>query len=166
MKKAVYAGSFDPITLGHLWMIKEGLKLTDQLVVAIGTNPDKNFMFSVESRLAMLKACLPDDERLSLDSFNNMYLVNYAQSIGADCIIRGIRSDVDYEYERVMRHINADLDSRITTVFLMPPRDFADVSSSIVKGLIGPDGWQEMVKQYIPEPVLEVLIKEHASQNS
>ena len=145
MKKAVYAGSFDPITLGHLWMIEEGLKLTDQLVVAIGNNPEKSYMFSVESRMEMLKACLPEDERLSLDSFDNMYLVNYARSIGADCIIRGIRSEVDYEYERVMRHINSDLDDSITTVFLMPPRDIAEVSSSMVKGLIGPDGWQDTV---------------------
>jgi pantetheine-phosphate adenylyltransferase len=160
MKKAVYAGSFDPITLGHLWMIEEGLKLTEELVVAIGVNPDKSAMFSVESRMEMLEACLPKDDRLTLDSFDNMYLVNYARSIGADCIIRGIRSEVDYEYERVMRHINSDIEKRITTVFLMPPRDIAEVSSSIVKGLIGPDGWQEMVKHYVPKPVYKYLIND------
>ena len=158
MKKAVYAGSFDPITLGHLWMIEEGLKLTDQLVVAIGINPEKNYLFSLDDRLEMLKACVPEDDRLSIASFDNMYLVDYARSIGADCIIRGIRSEVDYEFERVMRHINSDLDPSITTVFLMPPRDIAEVSSSVVKGLIGPEGWQAMVKQYIPEPVFQYLI--------
>lgn len=158
MKKAVYAGSFDPITCGHLWMIEEGLKLTDDLVVAIGVNPDKKYMFSLESRLTMLNASLPTDDRLTVASFDNMYLVNYARSIGADCIIRGIRSEADYEYERVMRHINSDMDHSITTVFLMPPRDIAEVSSSVVKSLIGPDGWKEMVKQYVPSPVYEHLI--------
>jgi pantetheine-phosphate adenylyltransferase/8-oxo-dGTP diphosphatase len=74
-------------------------------------------------------------------------------------VLRGIRSESDYEYERTMRHINSDLDRNICSVFLMPPRDIAEVSSSMVKGLVGPDGWQEVVRKYVPEPVYRRLLE-------
>ncbi len=75
----------------------------------------------------------------------------------ADYILRGIRSSNDYEYERVMRHINGDMAPEITTTFLMPPRDIAELSSSMVKSLIGPDGWEQSVRRYVPAPVFEAL---------
>jgi len=77
-------------------------------------------------------------------------------------ILRGIRSESDYEYERTMRNINGDLGSGICTVFLMPPRNIAEVSSSMVKGLVGPKGWQRVVRKYVPEPVYRQLIKARA----
>jgi pantetheine-phosphate adenylyltransferase len=121
MRKAVYAGSFDPPTNGHVWMIQEGLKLFDDLTIAIGINPGKTYTFSVEERIALLKASLPSNEHLQISDFENRFLVDYAQGIGAQYILRGIRSENDYEYERVMRNINADINSNITTIFLMPP---------------------------------------------
>ena len=141
MKKAVYAGSFDPPTNGHLWMIQRGLEIFDTLVVAVGSNPSKNYTFSIPDRLSLLQESVPSCERLVFDHFDNRYLVDYAQSIGAEYILRGIRSAADYEYERVMRAINGDLKPDIQTVFLMPPREIAEVSSSMIKGLIGPVGW-------------------------
>jgi pantetheine-phosphate adenylyltransferase len=75
-------------------------------------------------------------------------------------VLRGIRSSGDYEYERVMRHINADMAPEITTVFLMPPRDIAEVSSNMIKSLIGPDGWEDIVRRYVPEPVFAMLAKQ------
>ncbi|MEQ8189763.1 MAG: hypothetical protein ABRQ39_17475 [Candidatus Eremiobacterota bacterium] len=81
-----------------------------------------------------------------MDSF----LVRYVESIGANYILRGIRSENDYSFERVMRNINGDMNSDITTLFHIPPREIAEVSSSMVKGLIGPDDWRSVVKKYVP----------------
>ncbi len=157
MKKAVYAGSFDPPTNGHLWMIQQGLEIFDTLVVAVGSNPSKNYTFSIPDRLELLSESVPSCERLTFDHFDNRYLVDYAESIGAEYILRGVRSASDYEYERVMRAINGDLKPSIQTVFLMPPRSIAEVSSSMVKGLIGPEGWGNTVRRYVPEPVFQKL---------
>ena len=159
MRTAVYAGSFDPPTNGHLWMIEHGLELFDHLYVAIGSNPSKSYTFSVQERMEMLKASLPSCERLTISHFDNRYLVDYAQEVGAKYILRGIRNQNDYEYERVMRHINGDMAPDIATTILMPPRSFSEISSSIVKGLIGPDGWQDIVRRYVPQPVFEQLEK-------
>lgn len=157
MPTAVYAGSFDPPTNGHLWMIERGLELFDRLIVAIGNNPAKSYTFSIDDRLRLLRASIPSCERLLIEHFDNRYLVHYAREQGAEFILRGIRSADDYEYERVMRHINADLAPAITTTFLMPPRDIAEVSSSMIKGLIGPSGWQDTVRRYVPAPVFDAL---------
>jgi pantetheine-phosphate adenylyltransferase len=157
----VYAGSFDPPTLGHLWMIENGLRLFDQLIVAVGVNPDKKSSFSVEERVSMLRDSAGRNSRLQVRSFSNRYLIHYAQEVGATHILRGVRSVGDYEFERGMRNINSDLDSKICTVFLMPPRDIAEVSSSMVKGLVGPRGWQRMVRKYVPRPVYERMLKRY-----
>ena len=157
MRTAVYAGSFDPVTNGHLWMIEHGLELFDHLYVAIGSNPSKSYTFSTAERMEMLRGSIPSCERLTIDSFDNLYLVDYAQQVGAKYILRGIRNQNDYEYERVMRHINGDMAPDITTTILMPPRKYSEISSSIVKGLIGPDGWEDIVRRYVPPAVFEKL---------
>lgn len=162
MKKAVYAGSFDPPTNGHLWMIQRGLEIFDNLTVAVGSNPSKSYTFSIPERLELLQQSVPSCERLMFDDFHNRYLVNYAEEVGADYILRGIRTADDYEYERMMRAINGDLKPRIQTVFLMPPREIAEVSSSMVKGLIGPEGWEDTVRRYVPGPVFKHLKDYHA----
>lgn len=157
MRTAVYAGSFDPPTNGHLWMIQRGLELFDRLIVAIGSNPSKRYTFTVDERLALLRASVPSCERLTIAHFDNRYLVHYAREQDARFILRGIRSPADYEYERMMRHINNDLAPHVTTTFLMPPRDIAEVSSSMVMGLVGPEGWEDQVRRYVPEPVFAAL---------
>jgi pantetheine-phosphate adenylyltransferase len=157
MRTAVYAGSFDPPTNGHLWMIEQGLELFDHLYVAIGSNPSKSYTFSVDDRMEMLAESLPSCERLTISHFDNRYLVDYAKQVDAQYILRGIRSPGDYEYERVMRHINGDMAPEITTTFLMPPRDIAELSSSMIKGLTGPDGWESIVQRYVPAPVMQRL---------
>jgi pantetheine-phosphate adenylyltransferase len=156
-KLVVYAGTFDPLTIGHLWMIEQGAALSDKLIVAIGINPEKRCMFSVDERLEMLRQSVKQFPNVEVSSFTNQFLIAYAQSVGAQFVLRGIRTESDYEYERVMRNINGDLNSGITTIFLMPPRGIAEVSSSMVKGLIGPEGWETVVKGYLPEPVFEKL---------
>ena len=153
MKKAVYAGTFDPITNGHLWMAKEGARMFDRLVVSIGENPKKTCTFSLEERLDMLKKTLKEFRNVKVDSYSNQYLANYATSISAEYLLRGIRTEGDYQYERTMRHINSDMNSDIVTVYLMPPREIVEVSSSMVKGLIGPEGWEDAIRSYVPEYV-------------
>jgi pantetheine-phosphate adenylyltransferase len=159
MRIAVYAGSFDPPTNGHLWMIERGLELFDRLIVAIGTNPEKSYSFSVADRLKLLGLSLPPSDRMTIAHFDNRYLVDYAKEQNAAYILRGVRTSDDYEYERVMRHINADLAPDVTTIFLMPPRDIAELSSNMVKSLIGPAGWENTVRRYVPPPVFEALAK-------
>ena len=155
----VYAGSFDPPTEGHMYMIRKGSQLFSKLVVALGTNPDKHYTFSPEERLAMLRACTKEFANVEIEHFVNLYLVDYAKSAGAQYILRGIRGQDDYEFEHAMRNVNEDLDPSITTVFLMPPREICEVSSSFVRGLVGPKGWEEVIKPYVPPPVYEKLLQ-------
>lgn len=157
-KTAVYAGSFDPVTNGHLWMIQESCKIFDKVIVAIGENADKNYTLSLDYRIELLHSITNRFHNVEVTHFNNQFLVNYAKSIGANFIVRGIRNYTDYEYEKSMRNINSDLAQEVTTVFLMPPRHFAEVSSSMVKGLIGSEGWEKIAQKYLPKVVLEKII--------
>jgi pantetheine-phosphate adenylyltransferase len=157
----VYAGSFDPLTVGHQWMIQEGVRLFEHLIVSVGINPDKKNTFSLEDRLAMLRESCRQFCNVEVASFSNLYLIDYAKSVGASHILRGIRSAGDYEFERTMRNINGDLDPKICIVFLIPPRDIAEVSSSMVKGMIGPTGWRRIVRKYVPAPVYRQLLQLH-----
>lgn len=158
MRRGVYAGSFDPVTNGHLWMIERGVELFDEMIVAIGENPDKRYTFSLQERLAMLRETTAHLQNLRVEVFENRFLVDYAREQGANYIVRGIREAADYEFERKMRYINADLAPHVDTVFLMPPREIAEISSTMVKGLVGPQGWKEVVGQYVPQPVFERLM--------
>jgi pantetheine-phosphate adenylyltransferase len=157
----VYAGSFDPPTIGHTWMIEQGVSLFDRLIVAVGINPEKKYTFSLEARLEMLRDSVKNYRNVSVASFSNLYLIDYAKSAGASHILRGIRSESDYEFERTMRNINGDLDPEICTIFLMPPRGIAEVSSSMVRGLIGPTGWKKIVRKYVSESVYQKLLEHH-----
>ena len=161
MKRAVYAGSFDPPTNGHQWMIREAVNLFDELILAVGINPEKHSTFNAEDRAQMLRDITGDLKNLRLEQFGNQFLVDYAKEIGANYIVRAIRSATDYEYERTMRHINADLHPEITTVFLLPPREFAEVSSTMVRGLIGPKGWEDIIHRYLPEAIYHKMVAYH-----
>lgn len=159
MKRAVYAGTFDPVTKGHLWVIEQAASVFDELIVAIGVNPEKRTLFSVEQRLEMLQASLLGYTNVRFSSFENQYLVDYANEIGARHMVRGIRNIQDFGYEQVLRNINADRAPEVTTVYLMPPRELGEVSSSMVKGLIGPVGWKELLERYVPMPVMKAFLE-------
>jgi pantetheine-phosphate adenylyltransferase len=159
MTLAICAGSFDPLTVGHLWMIEQGVELFGALGVAVGINPDKRALFTPEERVGMLRRSTAHLPGIRVDSFTNRFLIRHAESLGARFILRGVRNESDYVYERAMRNVNGDLAPGITTVFLMPPRAMSEVSSSLVKSLIGPEGWQAIVKSYVPAPVFEKLLE-------
>ncbi len=162
---AVYAGTFDPVTVGHLWMIKTGATLFDKLVVAVGTNPDKRCHFSIKDRVDMIKESIPGYSNVTVDKYQNRFLIKYAESIGAKFILRGIRSTADYEYEKSISYVNRHLNAEIETVFLLPPREMIEISSSAVRGLIGPEGWEDVVGKYVAPCVLERLILDRNSRS-
>ncbi|MDO4640894.1 MAG: pantetheine-phosphate adenylyltransferase [Neisseria sp.] len=161
IRRAVYAGSFDPPTNGHLWMIREAQAMFDELIVAIGINPDKKSTYTIAERYAMLDAITNEFPNVRIHSFENRFLVDYAHDVGAKFIVRGIRTASDYEYERTIRYINSDLQPEIITIFLMPPREFAEVSSTMVKGLVGPIGWQKTIRRYLPDAVYDKMLADN-----
>lgn len=158
-RRCVYAASFDPITNGHLWVVEQGERLFDELIVAIGTNPDKRYAFSIEERRGLVRAALADRPNVTVETYENRFLVEYARSRGAEFVLRGIRTELDYQYERSMKYINSDLDAGVVTLFLMPPREIAEVSSSVVKSLIGLNGWEEVLAKYVPPPVHAAFVE-------
>lgn len=158
--RAVYAGSFDPPTNGHIYMISQGSRLFDELVVAVGVNPDKKYRFSLEDRMSFLNEITKGFPNVRVTSFSKKYLVHYAEELKADALLRGIRNSQDLIFEQAMRNVNSDMNPDITSVFLMPPRHLVDISSSFVKGLVGPEDWQDLVARFVPEVVLKALIEQ------
>jgi len=162
--RGVYAGSFDPLTNGHMYIIGEGSKIFNELIVAIGINYQKKYTFSLEKRLYLLKESTKHLTNVRIDSFGNKFLIKYAEEMDCSCIIRGIRSESDYEYERTMRNINGDLNKDISTIFLIPPREIAEVSSSIVKGMVGTESWEEIVQKFVPAPVYDTFLEKFSNE--
>ena len=161
-KIAVYAGSFDPPTNGHLWMIEQGSKMFDQLIVAVAVNPEKKYSFDIDQRFDWLQEIVgpfATHYGAELCTIGDSFLVDFAQQMKASYILRGIRNEGDFLYERSMRNVNGDLHPDIQTVFLMPPRNLCEISSSLVKGLVGPRDWRRIVRNYVPECVFRGLEK-------
>ena len=136
MRRAIYPGSFDPVTNGHLDIIQRGCKLFDEIIIAVLVNPDKTPFFSVKERCDILREVLKDIERgeckLTVESFEGL-LVQYAADRKAHAIVRGIRAISDYEYELQMALMNRRLEPNIETVFMMPAETYSYVSSRLVK---------------------------------
>src|SRR5689334_15916848 len=136
MRRAVYPGSFDPVTNGHLDLVERGCKLFDEIIVAILSNPEKEALFSIEERREMLEASIKGLDqsscRVVIDDFQGL-LVHYAAGRQAHAIVRGIRAISDYEYELQMALMNRRLEPRIETVFMMAAEAYSYVSSRLVK---------------------------------
>jgi pantetheine-phosphate adenylyltransferase len=131
-RTGVYAGSFDPITRGHEDLIKRSLQFVDRIVVAVATNVSKQPMFTLEERVAFIRAALGDDARVEVQQFNGL-LVDFARSLGASLIIRGLRAVSDFEYEFQMALMNRHLAPGLETVFMVPSLDTTYISSSLVR---------------------------------
>ncbi len=154
---AVYAGSFDPPTKGHVWMIEHASAMFDRLIVAVARNPEKSYTFDLALREKWLREVSAGFSNVEVATLENEFLAHYARDRGARFMVRGIRNEDDYQYERAMRYVNADLAPGLTTVFLMPPRELCEVSSSFVKGMVGPSGWEPVVRGYVPGTVYEYM---------
>ena len=157
-RTAVYAGSFDPPTNGHLWMIQQGAVLFDELVVALAVNPDKPSFFSREERLAVLREMLADlPGNVRVEAVSQGFLVDFAKEVGANYLLRGMRNTIDFEYEKPMARMNARMEPDIQSVFLMPPSELEEVSSSYVRGFVGVSGWERWVKACVPPCVYRLI---------
>ena len=163
MRRAIYPGSFDPVTNGHLDIIERGCKLFDEIIVSILVNPDKQPFFTVEERFQMLNEVLPSiiqgGCKVRVDSFQGL-LVNYAVAQQANVIVRGIRAISDYEYELQMALMNRRLEPGIETVFMMPAETYSYVSSRLVKEVFQLGG---AVEGLVPS-VVEKRMKEKMRQ--
>ncbi len=157
---AVYAGSFDPPTNGHLWMIRQGAALFDELVVALAVNPDKMGFLDMEQRSELLQIMLRDlPGNVRLEIVQHGFLVDFAHQAGARFLLRGLRNTTDFEYEKSMARINAMMEPDIQSIYLMSPSEFEQVSSSFVRGFTGASGWERWVKSFVPTAVYEAILE-------
>ncbi|NJM65736.1 MAG: pantetheine-phosphate adenylyltransferase [Acaryochloris sp. RU_4_1] len=146
---AVYPGSFDPITLGHLDIIERGCQLFEKVIVAVARNPNKQPLFSIQQRLAQIQTCTQHLANLELDTFDTL-TVTYAQKRKAQVLLRGLRVLSDFEYELQMAHTNHSLSSQVETVFLATSNEYSFLSSSLVKEIAKFGG---LVSHLVPENV-------------
>ncbi len=153
MKKVIYPGTFDPVTFGHIDIIKRSVELFDRVIVTVAKNPGKTSLFSVEERVDMLKESLKEYDRVEVYSFNGL-VVEHAREVGAVGIIRGLRAVSDFEYEFQMALMNRKLDGELTTIFLMPHEKFTYLNSTIVRNLAQ---FQGDVSDFVPEIVVKKL---------
>lgn len=163
MSVGIVAGSFDPITNGHTWVIAQAATLMNKLYVVIGVNPTKKYRFSVDQRRDLIAKTLRAEltaeqfSRIELVYLENELLINFATQVGANFIVRGIRNAEDFSYESQLRLVNRKINPAIETLFLIPPVELTEVSSSTVKGLVGFTGWESIVGQYVSPVVLEAF---------
>ena len=150
---AVYAGTFDPVTYGHIDLIERGRRIFDRLILAVAESRDKNPLFTLEERVEIIKEVVKDFQNVEVDSFGGL-LVDYVRSRKANVILRGLRAVSDFEYEFQIVLTNRKLDREIETIFMMPREEYSYTSSHILKEIVrlGAD-----VKAFVPPHVQEKL---------
>lgn len=155
MRIGVYPGTFDPVTLGHMDIIRRGAKLVDKLVVGVTTNPSKSPMFTLEERLAMVRRETADmGDRLEIVAFDSL-LMDFAEKMGASIIVRGLRAVADFEYEYQMAGMNQQLNNRVETVFLMADVALQPIASRLVKEIALYGG---AIERFVPERVVQEVV--------
>jgi pantetheine-phosphate adenylyltransferase len=153
MKKAIYPGTFDPVTNGHLDIINRACKIFDKIIVAVADNKDKNTMFSLDKRVEFMKKATKKFEKVEVKSFSSL-LVDFAKKENAKIIIRGLRAVSDFEYELQMGYANKSLDEEIDTIYLMPNLKNAFISSSVVRSILKYKG---DVSHLIPNEIIKEI---------
>lgn len=160
MRVGVLAGSFDPITNGHVHIIRQALRIVDELHVLIASNPMKKPYINTHDRLVITQRVLADlitAKRVFVDVLGNEFAADYAFKKNADIMIRGIRNTIDLTYELGVSEVNSKINPLIQTVFIPTPAKLTEVSSSMVRGLVGIPGWELVVEEYVPPEVLTYL---------
>ena len=148
MRKAIFPGSFDPITLGHEDIIRRGIPLFDEIVIAIGVNAEKKYMFSLEDRKRFIEETFKNEPKISIVVYEGL-TIELCQKINANFILRGLRNPADFEFEKAIAHTNRRM-SKIETVFLLTAAKTSFISSSIVRDVIRNNGQYELL---VPEAV-------------
>jgi len=155
-RKAIYPGTFDPITVGHLDIMKRACSMFDEIIVAVAKSASKKPMFSLEQRIDMVKAVTKDFPKMKVVGFEGL-LVDLSDKLDANILIRGLRAVSDFEYELQMGYANASLKKELETIYLMPSLEHAFVSSSVVRSILPFDG---KVDHLLP-PVAHKMIEEY-----
>lgn len=150
---AIYPGSFDPITNGHLSIIRRGLKIFDKIIVAVAVNSEKSGLFPIDQRLELIRESLNGNERIEVDTFDGL-TVDYAERVGAQVLVRGLRAMSDFEYEFQLGLMNRRLNRSVQTVFMMPGFRWFYISSTIIKEAAKLGG---EVAGLVPPPVERAL---------
>lgn len=160
MRIAIYPGTFDPITNGHLDILERALKLFDRVIITVARNTSKKPMFSAEERLELIKAAVKNFDHVEIEYFDGL-LVEYAHKKNASAVVRGLRAISDFEYEFQMALMNRKLDDSLETVFLMPNEKYTYLNSSIIREIarFGRD-----VSDLVPPVVQDALLKKVGSQ--
>jgi len=154
-RTAIYPGTFDPITLGHVDVVRRGLKLFDHLIIGVAANPGKQPMFDIDTRLGMVRQTFIGDDRIEVVAFDGL-LVELARNQGAQAILRGLRAASDFEYEFQMATMNRRLDEDIETAFVMAREDYTFVSSRFIREIASMGG---DVSELVPPGVIAHLNK-------
>ncbi len=151
MKIAVFPGSFDPITNGHVDLVKRALPLFDKIIVAVGVNSQKKTLFSLEQRMSWLESTFDDEPSVEIDSFEGL-TVNFCQTKSAKYLIRGLRNASDFDYEKTISQLNSIIGDQIETVFFISKPEFSHISSTIVREIIKGKG---EVSSFVPTNISE-----------
>jgi len=138
-RKIVFPGSFDPITIGHVDIVKRALKFFDEIVIAIGVNSQKKSLYDLDTRLNWLEAVFADEPRITVDSFEGL-TAHFCNRIGADYLLRGLRNASDFDYEKTISKLNHIVGEGLETVFLISAPEFSHISSTIVREIIKGNG--------------------------
>jgi pantetheine-phosphate adenylyltransferase len=149
-KIALFPGSFDPITIGHTDIIKRALPLFDKVVIAIGDNSKKEYLFSLEKRLGWIQSIFKNDKKVEAKSYDGL-TVDFCKEVGAHYIVRGVRSSSDFEFEKKIAQLNRSLDTDIDTIFLISSPDMSHISSTIVREIYNYNG---DISQFVPKEVV------------
>ena len=155
MTKAIYPGSFDPVTLGHVDIIRRSTEIVDELIVAVLTNSAKNPLFSVEERVNMIKEITADIPKVKVESFSGL-LVDFAKENDANIIVRGLRAVTDFEYELQISQMNRTIYPKVDTMFLTTSLEYAYLSSTIVKEVASYGG---DISHFVPEYIIDRIYK-------
>ncbi len=153
MRRVIYPGTFDPVTNGHIDIVKRAIDLFDEVVVTVAKNPAKTSMFTVEERVEMLRKSLDEFPNVIVDWFDGL-VVDHAKALGAVGIIRGLRAISDFEYEFQMALMNRKLSAGLKTIFLMPHEKYTYLNSTIIRNLAQ---FKSDISEFVPEAVAEKL---------